>query len=34
MPLSDLFSKVRLIGDRSAKQEEMNKDAAPGAAKQ
>jgi flotillin len=32
MPLSDLFSKVRLIGDKSPKQEEKTKDVAHGAA--
>jgi flotillin len=32
MPLSDLFAKVRLIGDNSPKQETKTKDAAPGAA--
>jgi flotillin len=32
MPLSELFSKVRMIGDKSPKQEEKNKGTAPGAA--
>jgi flotillin len=32
MPLSELFSKVRSIGDKSPKQEEKNKGTAPGAA--
>ena len=32
MPLSDLFAKVRLIGDKSPKQEEKTTGAAPGAA--
>jgi flotillin len=32
MPFSDLFAKVRLIGDKSPKPEDKTKDAAPGAA--
>ena len=33
MPLSDLFAKVRLIGDTSPRREEKDKGVAPGAAK-
>jgi flotillin len=34
MPLSELFSKVRMIGDKSPKQEDKDKGTAPGAAQE